>query len=90
MEYYYDKGKNKKTNSITTKVNEINVHLFENQIGLLTITTENKNITYEDFLKYNDLVRRVYPPHLGNINACGFKEDAEKKGEIKIGNLSIP
>lgn len=84
VEYYYDKDKNKKTNPITTKVNEINVHLFENHIGLLTITTEKQEeVTYEDFLKYNDLVRRAYPPHLGNINDCGLKEDAEKKGEIK-------
>ena len=91
---YYDKDNIIKIKTIETQVNEIDIHLFDNQIGLLAITTEkqegDEKTDFQALLKYNDIARRVYPPHLGNINACGFKEDAEKKGEIKIGNLSIP
>jgi len=56
--------------TVTTDVKSIDLHLFDNQIGLLTITTEKKDkdknvITFDDFLRYNDIARRVYPPYLG-------------------------
>jgi len=56
--------------SVKTIVNSIDLHLFDNQIGLLSITTEKKTeeelpqSTFEDFLRYNETVRRVYPPFL--------------------------
>ncbi|MFH1897523.1 MAG: hypothetical protein ABH886_04695 [Candidatus Desantisbacteria bacterium] len=67
--------------TITTKVNSINLHLFDNQIGLLSITTEKQegdNTTgFDDFLRYNDVARRVYPPYLGKEdNTCTPKFDS--------------
>ncbi|NUO10021.1 MAG: hypothetical protein HUU08_15335 [Candidatus Brocadia sp.] len=82
---YYDTDNHLQT--IETQVNEIDIHLFDNQIGLLTITTEkredDKTTDFHALLKYNDMVRRVYPPHLGDINTCGLKQNEEKKGNIK-------
>jgi hypothetical protein len=72
---YYDKDNNKDT--MTTKINEIDIHLFDNQIGLLTITTEKQEgdnkTDFQTFLRYNDIARRVYPPYLGDKNTCSLK-----------------
>lgn len=55
-----------KIHRVRTNVNSVDLHLFDNQIGLLSITTECGNADYsnEEFLRYNDTVRRVYPPFL--------------------------
>lgn len=67
--------------SIETQVNEIDVHLFDNQIGLLTITTEKQqgdsNTDFQTFLRYNDIARRVYPPYLGEKNTCSSKLESK-------------
>lgn len=75
-------GSDQKIRSVKTDVNSVDLHLFDNQIGLLSITTECGNTDYgmEDFLRYNDTARRVYPPFLG---------EAENKAE-SIGKTSAP
>ncbi|MBU0566644.1 hypothetical protein KJ693_06980 [bacterium] len=68
LEVYRDETKREEP-SITTTVKSIDMHLFDNQIGLLTITTEKKEETdFPSFLRYNDIARRVYPPFLGKDN----------------------
>ncbi len=75
---YYD-GKIKENREITTDVKSIDMHLFDNQIGLLTITTERRadddKTNFYDLLKYNDIARRVYPPFLGD--ACNKEKEYE-------------
>ncbi|ODS41412.1 MAG: hypothetical protein A7315_06290 [Candidatus Altiarchaeales archaeon WOR_SM1_79] len=65
LEVEYFEGNSTKT--ITTEIKSIDLHIFENQIGLLTITTEQTNpISFEEVLRYNDIVRRIYPPYFDN------------------------
>lgn len=87
VEYYDKDNVIQPIQPIETQVNEIDIHLFDNQIGLLTISTEklegDNKTDFHTFLRYNDIARRVYPPHLGDINTCGLKQDEEKKRKIK-------
>ncbi|MDI6809664.1 MAG: hypothetical protein QME66_11890 [Candidatus Eisenbacteria bacterium] len=51
---------------ISAHVKSIDLHLYDNQIGLLSITAESENQhTFEELLRFNDVARRVYPPFLG-------------------------
>lgn len=77
---YYDSDNMQQT--METQVNEIDIHLFDNQIGLLTITTEKQHgdsstIDFQTFLRYNDIARRVYPPYLGEKNICSPKLESK-------------
>jgi hypothetical protein len=79
-------GSDEQIHSVKTDVNSVDLHLFDNQIGLLSITTEcgNTRCSMEDFLRYNDTARRVYPPFLPknseNIpDALGKTDAAQKK-----------
>ncbi|MEW6601441.1 MAG: hypothetical protein AB1499_10770 [Nitrospirota bacterium] len=81
VEYIYDDQS--RNNCITTEVRSIDLHLFDNQIGLLTVTTEkcidDNETAFPDLLRYNDISRRVYPPFLnsGKINTDKVKCDAK-------------
>lgn len=76
---YYDSNNIQQT--MKTRVNEIDIHLFDNQIGLLTITTEKQRgdskTDFQTFLRYNDIARRVYPPYLGENNTCSPKLESK-------------
>lgn len=76
---YYDSNNMQQT--METQVNEIDIHLFDNQIGLLTITTEkqhgDRKTGFQTFLRYNDIARRVYPPYLGEKNTCSPKLESK-------------
>ncbi|MCM8765113.1 MAG: hypothetical protein NC830_07130, partial [Candidatus Omnitrophica bacterium] len=76
---YYDKDN--VIQPIETQVNEIDIHLFDNQIGLLTISTEklegDNKTDFPTFLRYNDITRRAYPPYLGDKNTCSLKFDSK-------------
>ena len=70
--YYITKDE---TETISLDIKSIDLHLFDNQIGILTITTEKEETdtttTFEKFLRYNDVARRVYPPYLAASNEFG-------------------
>lgn len=71
--------------SIRTDVMSIDVHLFDNQIGILSITTErarNQPYTFDDFLKFNDIARRVYPPHLREDSGGSNTEYAKRQSRL--------
>ncbi len=76
---YYDSNNMQQT--METRVKEIDIHLFDNQIGLLTITTEKQHddskTGFQTFLRYNDIARRVYPPYLGEKNTCSPKLESK-------------
>ncbi|MBI5207094.1 MAG: hypothetical protein HY934_04810, partial [Candidatus Firestonebacteria bacterium] len=71
-------GSNNKEITVMTEIKSIDLHLFDNQIGLITITTQkhqnNNETTFENFLQYNDTVRRIYPPFLGDNSTQTTKE----------------
>jgi hypothetical protein len=51
---------------MSVDVKSIDLHLYNNQIGLLTITTESEGkYTFAEMLRFNDNARRVYSPYLG-------------------------
>ncbi|MBI5409184.1 MAG: hypothetical protein HZA14_07450 [Nitrospirae bacterium] len=78
------------TRTISVRVNSIDLHLYDNQIGMLTITTEMKpgdEVSYDDFLRYNDVARRVYPPFLSerdNGIICKSYQTGPLKSEKKL------
>jgi len=60
---------------IDMKVQSIDLHLYENQIGLLTITTEKEpgaEYSFDQLLRYNDLARRVSPQFLEDTGSSDF------------------
>jgi hypothetical protein len=58
--------RNEAPKHISVDVKSIDLHLYNNQIGLLTITTESEGkYTFAEMLRFNDNARRVYPPYLG-------------------------
>ncbi len=66
---------------ISVAVQSVDIHLFANQIGLLSITAESENqYTYDEFLRFNDLARRVYPPYLGFYKKDSNITSAPRKG----------
>ncbi len=89
VEYIYDDkheaddSKKKKKNLIVTDIKSIDLHLFDNQIGLLTITTEkcadDTEMSFSDLLRYNDIARRVYSPYIvpGKNNTGSVKSDSQ-------------
>ena len=67
VDYYIEDRSGIRSKTMIVDVKSIDLHLFDNQIGFLTITTEKKPETeyeLEELLKFNDITRRVYPPHL--------------------------
>ncbi len=61
--------KYEKCEPLKVRVRSADLHLYDNQIGLLTITTENDGrFSFNELLKFNDLARRVYPPFLGAMD----------------------
>ena len=69
VEFHKNDEKVFRSETISAKVTSINLHLFDNQVGVLTIVTERNlsggPISFNDILLYNDLARRIYPPYLG-------------------------
>jgi len=72
-----------RSETISAKVTSINLHLFDNQVAVLTIVTERNPsggpVSFNDILLYNDLARRIYPPYLGKkdgnwISGDGYVE----------------
>jgi hypothetical protein len=74
--------------SIEAKVESIDLHLFDNSIGLLSITTSGK-LSFDRLLLFNDMVRRICPPFLelseNNAgNTAGTKEKGMLADEITL------
>ena len=76
--------------SVKTTVNSVDLHLFDNQIGLLSISTEKKTSeesvqsTFEDYLRYNETVRRVYPPFLDRYSPSNVGNTSVVKSVAKM------
>lgn len=66
---------------ISVNVTDIDLHLFDNGIGLLSMTTrqhsnEQNRLTVDQALRFNDLARRVYAPFLGHKVVDGVEHPA--------------
>jgi hypothetical protein len=82
---YYDKEKKEKT--FKTAISSIDLHLFDNGIGFLTITTvksEGDPADFDTFLLYNDLARRVYPPFRNTKSLQDLKEKSILPSNIAV------
>ncbi|MBT9174938.1 MAG: hypothetical protein DDT22_00604 [candidate division WS2 bacterium] len=86
VDYIIGDDKNLEEKSMVTDIKSIDLHLFDNQIGLLTITTEkvtgDNETTFNDFIRYNDIARRVYPPYL--------TADEDNTKHLKSGSKLLP
>jgi hypothetical protein len=68
--------------SVVMNVPSIDLHLFDNQTGLLTISTQIPDGAQYEFgklVRYNDLARRVYPPFLGFIDSNDVRKAKKEK-----------
>lgn len=73
VKYYSEEVKDPQnlpsTKTLTAAIKSIDLHLFDNGIGLLSFTTELKEpYDFNHLLRYNDIVRRIFPPYLGKDN----------------------
>lgn len=88
-----DVGGNAETrNSMTVRIRSIDLHLYANQIGLLTITTdkdEGPDNDFEAFLRFNDAARRVYPPFLAVAEGSDENTSDPKAGNVLPGSITL-
>ena len=79
---WINKDKIVDTRVIETTIESINLHLYDNQVALITIVTEGENIAFDDLLRYNDTARRVYPPYLDHLSKNEGRQGEKVDEEI--------
>lgn len=75
-----------KPKSLVASIESIDLHIYENDIGLLTVTVEKLQAdgapaSFNEVLLFNDLARRVYMPFLGVMKEEG--DDTEYYGGLE-------
>lgn len=65
----YSPTKGDKESDICMNISSVDLHLFENQVGILSFTATmplDANYSEDELLIFNDITRRLYPPFLGS------------------------
>ncbi|MFZ1978013.1 MAG: hypothetical protein WAV76_08670 [Bacteroidota bacterium] len=82
--------------TIRMDIKSVDLHLFENQVGLLSFTAAmpaDVNYIEDELLIFNNVTRRVYPPFLGkemNSNLTKAKRMLPKSVSLRVTDRPTP